>query len=1069
MDLKAQLAQERVNQILDNALDAMITMDQEQKVIQWNQQAAAMFGYSREEARGRLLPELIIPPKFRDMHNAGVRRFLKTGAGPMFGKTVTTCAVRRDGSEFPCELRVQPIEVHGHPIEKWMFTASIRDISREVEDEAFVRQSREQIDDFVHHGPLAMHWVNEAGIILWANQAELDMLGYAAGEYIGHSIFEFHINPNLTPEALQQMRGQHIVNYPSLMKTRDGRIRHVLIDSNVLEQNGQFIHTRTFTRDVTDQMESEERFKATFDQAAVGIVHLSPTDQVIRANSKFCDMLGYSLDEMAGMHTPDVCHPDDLTVGLEYVEPLQKDEIQTCQIRRRYFNKAGNLIWLDLTVSVVRNTDRSIKYYIIVAQDVTEQQHQKEALEQQAHLLNLSNDAIFAIDANGLIEYWNAGAERLYDYTAGEALHQAPASLLKTEWPLNVTSQDVTAIVRDTGAWSGELTHSDRHGQRHTVLARFVQEKDSHGQHHRTLATMTDISDRRQYEAKLRESEARYRATFHHAAVGIAHVSLEGHWVEVNDKLCEMLGYTKAELENGMTFQDVTHPDDLKADNRLYDQTRVGLLDTYNMEKRYIRCDGSIVWVSLTVSAVRDDHHDVQYVIAVIEEITSRRMAEEQTSYLANHDPLTGLANRAYFAKWLHDALADAQRSNLAVAVMVLDLDKFKFVNDNYGHHVGDMLLKEVANRLINCVRTTDLVARMGGDEFNIVLTHLNDPQDAEVVAQKITQSMAQPFYFDGKTLRTAVSIGITLYPDHDENMSQLLKNADMAMYKAKMSGRNRYRFYCNDMRDEFFAKTERERQLHQAFADSAFTLAYQPQVDVKTAKIVGVETLLRCTHAPLKGVSTFEVIAMAEETGLIVPMGEWVLRNACKQFLHWQSVGAMPFSIAVNFSPRQFNDPGFLTMVKTVLAETQMPPQFLEVEITEGLLMENSLSNSQLLTDIKALGLKLSIDDFGTGFSSLQYLKNFPIDTLKIDKCFVDGLPNDRSNIAITCAIMALCSKLGIEVIAEGVEEKNQFFFLKQEGCHTVQGWLFSKAIDADELTRQLMAHPDGQIFPMI
>ena len=428
---------------------------------------------------------------------------------------------------------------------------------------------------------------------------------------------------------------------------------------------------------------------------------------------------------------------------------------------------------------------------------------------------------------------------------------------------------------------------------------------------------------------------------------------------------------------------------------------------------------------------------------------------------LAHFDALTGLPNRLLFLDRLSQMMAQANRNERLVAIMLLDLDRFKAINDTLGHTMGDLLLKGVAERLAGCVRGDDTVARLGGDEFIVLLPEIRYIEDAATVARKILNALAQPFPLDGHEIFIGTSIGIALYP-FDEELNALLRNADTAMYEAKQQGGNNYQFYSAEMNTASLKHLSLEGALRRALERGEFELHYQPQIDLTRGEIVGVEALVRWRHPDLGLLGPMEFIPLAEENGLIVPIGEWVLRTACAQVRAWQEAGLRPIRVAVNLSARQFYQKDLVGTVARILEQTGLDSRYLELEITESCLMQNTQTTVALLTELSRLGVRFSIDDFGTGYSSLSYLKRFPIDTLKIDRSFVCDIGTDPDDAAIVKAIIALAKSLEMHVIAEGVETPEQLHFLRTHGCNEIQGYLVSRPLPADEVARLFAACGD-------
>ena len=447
-------------------------------------------------------------------------------------------------------------------------------------------------------------------------------------------------------------------------------------------------------------------------------------------------------------------------------------------------------------------------------------------------------------------------------------------------------------------------------------------------------------------------------------------------------------------------------------------------------------------------------------VVVIFEDVTEREQAEARAQFLATHDDLTGLPNRLVFGQAVSDAVKVARRYGQEFAVMFIDLDRFKIINDTLGHAAGDFLLTEIANRLKQCVRESDAVARVGGDEFVILLREVSDADQVATVARKILSIVVKPLKIHGQECRVTASIGISRFPSDAQDEESLVKNADAAMYAAKEDGRNAFRFHSREIKNQSIERLMLETSLRRALERNELLLYYQPKRDLSRGGISGVEALLRWNHPDLGLLQPSRFIPLAEETGLIVPIGKWVLETACAQSMAWQRQGLPAIRMAVNLSPRQFADPNLLADVRAALEKSGMPAQLLELEITESMVMQNVERAVRVLEAIKSLGITLAIDDFGTGYSSMSLVKKFPIDALKIDRSFVRDITNDNENKAIADAIITLGRALNLTVVAEGVETAEQEAFLLAHNCDEIQGYLISKPVPADEFAAFLANH---------
>ncbi len=557
----------------------------------------------------------------------------------------------------------------------------------------------------------------------------------------------------------------------------------------------------------------------------------------------------------------------------------------------------------------------------------------------------------------------------------------------------------------------------------------------------------------------LRESEQRFSSTMELAAIGIAHVGDHGRFIYANPQLCEMLGYGEPEMLE-LTVAQITHPDDAGMTDDLREQLRSGAIKSFKVEKRYLRRDGAPLWVGLTIAVKRDRRGRPAYDVSIVEDISDRRRAEEKIQYLATHDGLTGLPNRAMFMELLALATETVRRYKREFAVLFVDLDRFKIINDTLGHEAGDVLLREIAARLKDCVRASDVVARLGGDEFVVLLQEVNSETQVGTIARSILSAVMKPVVILGHECRVTASIGVCMHPGQGQDEHAVMKYADMAMYLAKEEGKNNYQFYTDDMQAHSIERLTLETNLRRALENNEFSLHYQAKVDFRTGSITGVEALLRWHTPELGSVSPAQFIPLAEETGLIVPIGKWVLHEACAQNMAWQREGLPAIRMSVNLSMRQMNDDDLIEEIEKVLRDTGMPPYLLELEVTESTIMQNSERAVMVLTAIKALGVRLAIDDFGTGYSSLAHLKRFPIDTLKVDRSFIREVARDPEDRAITEAIIAMGKTLSLTVVAEGVETPEQQAFLRERSCDEMQGYYFSTPVTPVEFAALFRAY---------
>jgi diguanylate cyclase (GGDEF)-like protein/PAS domain S-box-containing protein len=666
--------------------------------------------------------------------------------------------------------------------------------------------------------------------------------------------------------------------------------------------------------------------------------------------------------------------------------------------------------------------------------------------------MNASEDMIWLIDPVRMsIIDLNDTACRKLGYSRDELLAKTPQDIIGVpRGQLEVVYRDLIAGGQGN---SFEGWYQRKDGLRFPVEG-FRRAIQSFG-HYMIIAVVRDVTERRAAEEELR----RFRLAMDNSADMIVLIDRAAMcFIDVNETACRLLGYTKEELLR-MGPQDVLPiaRDELERDYDALIARPAGEVDmvTSGMKSHYTCKDGSNLPFESTRHVLRSG--DSVIIAAISRDIRARLAIEEKVAYLAQFDALTGLPNRNLFQDRLVHAMALAKRNDWPMAVLFIDLDRFKLVNDTLGHSAGDKLLKEAAERLRSCIRGSDTVGRLGGDEFAAILSELSIPSDAGLVAQKIIDVLRQPFDLDGKETYVSASIGITLYPADSDSAEALIMNADAAMYRAKEQGRNNYQFFTRDMNQRALARVQMEASLRRALDRGEFRLVFQPKAHLATGKICGFEALLRWQHPERGTVSPAEFIPVLEDTGLIVPVGEWVLRSACAQIRAWQTSGLKVPPVSVNLSPRQFEQKSLKDSVHQVLSETGVEPGLIEFEITESLLMNDPEGAARTLTSLKASGVRLSMDDFGTGYSSLGYLKRFPIDTLKIDRSFVNDISTDADDATLTRAIINLAQNLRLKVIAEGVETEDQLSFLRANGCDEMQGYLFARPTGAEECAQMM------------
>jgi diguanylate cyclase (GGDEF)-like protein/PAS domain S-box-containing protein len=801
-------------------------------------------------------------------------------------------------------------------------------------------------------------------------------------------------------------------------------------------------------------LESERRHRLLFERNLAGVYRNTIDGRILDCNEALARSLGYdSREEFMQKNAEELYF--DPAERAQLIDYLRKHRtLSSAETRLR--KKDGTPVWLLENVTLLGGgIEPEILEGTLI--DISDRKLAEDALRESERryrlLVERMREGLMQVSNSGVIELVNHRFCDMVGYSREELVGRQASDLLVDARDRELLRQQIS--LRQLGASDQyELKVRRADGEIIWLEIGGAPVFDAAGNVIGSIGVHNDITVRKRAEAALRESEALYRLMAENTTDLISRHAPDGVSLYVSPACMALLGYEQTDMI-GRTAYSFIHRADRRAVREAHEKA---LQDNapVTVSFRIRRKDGAYVWFESTSRAVHGLTDDVREIVAVSRDVSERKHAEARIEYQAYHDSLTGLPNRLLFKERLTVALAHARRQRRPLAVMFLDIDRFKLVNDTLGHSAGDQLLRIIATRLLGALREEDTIARMGGDEFTVLISRLSGGDDAARIATKILDTIAQPISIDGQELFLTTSIGIALCPNDGENAEILLRNADNAMYRAKEMGRNSYQLCAPAMNIRALERLALENSLRRAVERNELVLHYQPQIDLRSRSIIGVEALLRWNHPERGLIMPGTFIPIAEETRMIVPIGEWVLREACRQARKWQQTHYPGLRVAVNLSPRQFQQPDLKRVIASALSDAGLDACYLELEITEGTAMQNTDRTVATLQGLRELGVSISIDDFGTGHSSLSYLRSFPIDGVKIDQTFVHEIEASRSDRAILSAVIAMAHGLNLRVIAEGVETEAQVDFLHAEGCDEVQGFLFSPGKPVDQLTNQ-------------
>ena len=932
--------------------------------------------------------------------------------------------------------------------------------SRDMQISSSERKFRETFD-LVGTG---LTQLDSDGCFLAVNRRFCEMLGYSTGELLGKKFSDI-----VHPDDLAASEGMPLnVTVPGSVTSINRETRYIRKDGSTLwaqrsgvvvqDIEGKPAYTLGSIEDVSNYHASQialtvvnESLNAIVKTSPLAIYSLTPAGVVTLWNPAAEKIFG--VNEAAVLGRPSPVWAQSQAAAVEIREKVLRGET-VHNLPISWAASASDHREISLSAAPLRGPVNEVVGILVTASDITDAIRTTRALDEQLHftreLLEVIPSPIFYKGASGKYLGFNRAWESFFSKRREDWIGRGPEDLLSPEHAKSAILEDVKLLASGETIVAEDVIADGGGNSRHIIrhISRFTNAK---GEPVGVIAVLTDITDFKHVTQALEASEGRFKALTESAMDIVTVLDEQGVIVYQSPSVMHLLGHDPGAMIGRSQF-DLVHRDDVKAMRAMFDVLIARGRMSHPIEFRVRSKAGN--WVTLeSIGKNCLDIPGVRGIIVNTRDVSDRKTIQQRIQHLAYHDALTDLPNRSLMQDRISQAIGRAERANKRFAVMFIDIDNFKNVNDTLGHDTGDELLRQIARRLIDSVRVHDTIARQGGDEFIVLLDQLEGQLGATRVAQKILEALRAAFALSGTDQHVSGSIGIALYPDDGTDAPTLLKNADTAMFHGKAQGKNTYQFFTPQMNIAVKRRAAMESNLRAAVKNSHFSLVYQPQIDLNSGEIVALEALVRWSSPDSGTIMPSEFIPLAEETGLISEIGEWVLREACWQAKKWLDAGMPRRRMAVNLSARQLTDKGFVELLTTILEETQLEPVLLELEITESQVMRQGEGSIARLNEIAGMGIQLAVDDFGTGYSSLSYLKRLPITKLKIDQSFVRDITIDPNDTAIVVAIISMAKSLDLDIIAEGIETAGQLTLLRAKGCRVGQGFYFSVPMSAEDL----------------
>jgi|GEM_PF-1715787 len=938
-----------------------------------------------------------------------------------------------------------------HEIQKEYFLITSKDILNNIKGnyslflESKLRDAQETFNS-----------LNEAVIELFDNHQEGQIIHWFNKK--AKELFNISVDDNITTiidnDIWNKIYTSILDKTTSVQETieiNDNIFQINIIKTTILDNSIIKLLFTNISEIVNANKEIQIKFDEAFNQESIGMLNIGFDYKILDVNTKITSLFDYTKSELIGKNVFDLICEKDKRRSLNKINQLLKNpKDKYFSFENRCIKKDGSIIHLNITNSLSLDEKENPKYFNCSVMDIGKQINlEQEIIDHEEKFKTLYEEVPYAyqsLDDKGIIIEVNKKWLELTGYKKEEVIGKKFASFLKVD--NKILKTNLASLLKNT--FINHVQYSLIKKDKSIILVSFDGKTSNINNQIRTHCIVQDITKKNKIEKKLKLSDI----VFENTTEGIIITNSKNEIISINKSFTRITQYTENDAygKNPGEFKSGKHNKEFYI-NMWTNLKKYGFWkgEIWNRKK-----NGELYAEWLNISTVTNDKNEITNYVAIFSDITKVKDSAAKIEYLAHHDPLTDLPNRLLLHARLEDSLERATDKQKKLAVLFVDIDNFKLVNDTYGHTVGDKIISLVASRLKKNIRRNDTIARIGGDEFIIVIEDIKEHANIEKIALKIMQEFKEPIKLSDYKFDTTVSMGISIFPNNGLNAENLIKHADTAMYSAKSSGRNQFQFYKQEMTSEIFEKIIMKQEITDALKNEEFEVYYQAQIDIKSKRIIGAEALVRWNHKSLGLVSPNNFIPHAEETKLIIPLGKYVLKKACVFMKKLHDLKILEEGkIAVNISAEQIRYSNILQTVIDILKHSKLDSQYLELEVTETFIMDDIERSTSILKELKDIGIKLSIDDFGTGYSSLSYLKQFPIDKLKIDKSFIDELPFNHKDVAITKTIIALAQGLRIKTIAEGVETIEQKEFLENSNCDEIQGWFYSKALKEDDFIK--------------